>query len=139
MIRLAGPADLAACHDVRHEVFVLGQQVPLALDVDGLDPAALHLLVIDGDRAIGTARLRDVDGNVKIERVAVRASHRGRGLGRALMERLHAEAAGLGYHEAVLHAQVAVIPFYEGLGYTAHGEPFLDAGIWHREMTRPLP
>lgn len=139
MIRVAGPADLPACLEVRHEVFVIGQGVPLPLDDDGLDPAALHLVALDDGRAVGTARLRDVDGHAKIERVAVRESHRGQGLGRALMARLHAEAADLGYREAVLHAQVPVIPFYEALGYEAHGDPFLDAGIWHREMARPLP
>jgi ElaA protein len=139
VIRVAGPGDLPACLEVRHEVFVVGQGVPAELDDDGLDPAALHLVALHDGRAVGTARLRDVDGHAKIERVAVREAHRGLGLGRALMARLHDEAAALGYREAALHAQVQVIPFYEALGYAAHGEPFLDAGILHREMTRALP
>lgn len=137
-VRIAAPDELPLCHRVRHEVFVVGQQVPLHEDLDGLDPLCLHLLAfVDGD-AVGTARLRDVHGHAKIERVAVRDAWRGQGFGKRLMERLHAEALRLGYDEAALNAQIQVVSFYEALGYEAHGEPFVDAGIWHRAMRRGL-
>ncbi len=137
-VRRARPDELPACHAVRHEVFVVGQQVPLADDLDGLDAAALHLLALDGDTPVGTCRMRDHDGHAKVERVAVREAYRGRKLGVALMERLHEEAAALGYDLVTLHAQLQVVPFYEALGYEGHGEHFLDAGIWHIEMSRRL-
>lgn len=138
-VRVAAPSELPLCHAVRHAVFVLGQDVPPELEIDGLDPVALHLLALHDDTPVGTARLRDVHGHAKIERVAVLAAHRGEGLGLALMHTLHAEAVRLGYTSAELHAQVQVVPFYEALGYVAHGERFLDAGIWHLAMTRDLP
>ncbi len=37
-----------------------------------------------------------------------------------------------------LSSQTYAIPFYERLGYTAHGPEFDDAGLPHRWMRRAL-
>jgi predicted GNAT family N-acyltransferase len=47
-------------------------------------------------------------------------------------------AARQGNTVAALDAQVAVIAFYEHLGFVAEGPVFDDAGIVHRRMTRSL-
>lgn len=136
---LVGLENLPTCLGIRRIVFVQGQDVPEDLEVDGLDEGCVHALVrLDGD-PVGTARMREVDGVAKVERVAVLAERRGLGLGRALMDVLEAEAVRQGLPRAKLHAQTAVIPFYERLGYTAYGEVFMDAGIPHRAMVKPLP
>jgi predicted GNAT family N-acyltransferase len=138
-VRIASPEDLPALLALRHEVFVIGQDVPPDLEVDGLDPICTHFVAREGATIVGTARLRVTeDGHAKAERVAVSASHRGRGIGAAVMAALEAEAARLGHDEVVLNAQVGVIPFYEGLGYAAEGPVFDDAGIDHRKMRKAL-
>ena len=38
----------------------------------------------------------------------------------------------------MLGAQTHAIGFYEKLGFTAFGPEYLDAGIPHRDMDRPL-
>jgi predicted GNAT family N-acyltransferase len=43
-----------------------------------------------------------------------------------------------GIHLARLAGQLHAIPFYEGHGFQAYGEVFLDAGIEHRMMERRL-
>ena len=48
------------------------------------------------------------------------------------------EARKRGHWELVLHAQEEVVPFYEKLGYSAHGPSFLEANIPHRAMRKPL-
>lgn len=139
-VRRAEPSELPACLDVRHEVFVVGQRVPEALEVDGLDEACTHFLALaDDGRAIGAARLRITeDGRAKAERVAVRATHRGQGLGAKLMDALEAEARARGFAEVVLSAQAPVIPFYEGRGYVPEGPIYDEAGIPHRKMRLAL-
>ena len=132
-------ADRAACVALRTEVFCGEQGVSPAEEMDGRDDEARHLLLrVDGAPA-GTLRLRFVDGAAKIERVCVAQPHRGTGLGAALMEAALRLAAETGAAEARLGSQVSVLGFYEALGFTAHGPEFLDAGIPHRAMTRPLP
>jgi ElaA protein len=132
--------DLAACLALRHDVFCVEQGVSEAEERDGRDAEARHLLArIDGAPA-GTLRLRVVDDAAKLERVCVAAPLRHMGLGTALTRAALALAATLpGVRQARLGAQVQVIAFYERLGFTAHGPEYLDAGIPHRDMTRPLP
>lgn len=127
--------------DVRHRVFVEGQGVPEARELDGRDDEVTHFLARDGDTAVGTARLREYEsspGTAKVERVAVLEARRGEGWGVRLMDAVESHARDQGYERVLLHAQVPVVEFYERLGYGAHGEAFEDAGIPHREMTKPL-
>jgi len=134
-------ADRAAAMQIRFAVFVDEQKVPPELEPDEYDATALHLLAVDGEsgEAIGTARLVDKgEGSVKIGRVAVVRSERGRGVGDVLMRDALARAAARGFTVAILDAQVPVISFYERLGFAAEGPVFDDAGIPHRRMTRPL-
>jgi len=138
-VRIARPEEFEVCLALRLEVFVEEQRVPLDEEEDGLDPECLHFLAYADGQAVGTARLRFLDGAAKAERVAVRASLRGSGVGRALMRALEAEAGRQGARTLRLNAQVSALPFYEALGYEASGPVFEDAGIPHRAMSRILP
>jgi predicted GNAT family N-acyltransferase len=43
-----------------------------------------------------------------------------------------------GMREVVLNAQIQASAFYERHGFLAEGESFLDAGIAHLRMRKPL-
>ena len=137
-IARVGPSELATCLDIRREVFVREQGIAEEIEIDGLDTTCVHILARLEGAAVGTARLRNADGRAKAERVAVLASKRRLGVGRALMDALEAEARRLGHSELLLHAQEDVVPFYRCLGYVAHGSSFLEASIPHRAMTKGL-
>jgi predicted GNAT family N-acyltransferase len=47
---------------------------------------------------------------------------------------LHELAGSLGYSGIAISAQSHAVGFYEGLGYVAAGDEYLEAGIPHREM-----
>jgi predicted GNAT family N-acyltransferase len=135
-IRVAKPDELAQCRDIRREVFVDEQRVPLHEEMDAYDARATHFLALLDGEPVGTARLRTLpDGTPKAERVAVRKAWRRHGIGRALMRALEDAARG---PELVLNAQVPVIAFYERLGYRAEGPVFDEAGIPHRAMRKTL-
>jgi predicted GNAT family N-acyltransferase len=137
--RVETDSELEDALAVRREVFIDEQGVPEHRELDGKDDEAIHFLATDEGTAVGAARMRAYDeATAKAERVAVVESHRGTGLGRALMETLETEAADRGYEEVVLHAQVPVVAFYERLGYEVTSEEFEDAGIPHREMRKQL-
>lgn len=125
-------ADAERLIAVRRQVFVREQQVPEALEWDGLDTEARHLLAEDADgAAIGTARLLP---SGQIGRMAVLADHRRRGVGRALLQELLRIAEVEGHARLFLNAQVSALPFYASLGFEAEGEVFDEAGIPHRRM-----
>ena len=149
--RITTPEQMAAALDVRRRVFIEEQHVPEDEEIDEHDgdprdvSSALHVLATVDGVAIGTARLllgcHEDDGGPgypHIGRVAVLAEHRRHRVGEALMRALHDVAEEQGAAGITLGAQLHAIPFYEYLGYTARGGVFLDAGIEHRWMDRPL-
>lgn len=150
-VRLARHDEMSAVYALRHEVFVVGQDVPAELERDDLDADAEHAVAYDGDRLVGTGRL--VDGAIDehgrrdpatagtvgtIGRMAVAADDRGTGVGRALLDLLAARAAERGLPAVELHAQVHARAFYERAGFEPLGDVYLEAGIEHLGMRRPL-
>ncbi len=123
-------------HAVREAVFVREQQVPAELERDALDPACVHVLARDdAGRPIGTGRLTP---ERKIGRMAVLREWRGRGVGDAMLGELLHAARGRGWREVALNAQAPAIDFYLRHGFTAYGPRFMEAGIEHQAMRRPL-
>jgi predicted GNAT family N-acyltransferase len=128
--------DCAVLDALRHEVFVVGQGVPEALERDGRDPGCAHVLALSGaGEPIGTGRLLP-DG--RIGRMAVVASWRGRGVGAAMLVALMDEARRRGLAETHLHAQSHAKDFYVRHGYVVEGEEYLEAGIAHVGMRAKL-
>jgi predicted GNAT family N-acyltransferase len=128
--------------DLRVEVFVDEQRVPIAEEVDEHDrddPGAVHVLYFDGDEAIATGRLyASDDSTAKIGRLVVRKSRRGAGIGAGVLDRLIAEARARGFRRVALSAQTAACGFYERFGFERVGATYLEVGIEHQEMVRLL-
>jgi predicted GNAT family N-acyltransferase len=125
-----------AIRAIREAVFIVEQGVPEELEWDGLDPSSTHVLARNNrGEAIGTARMQP-EG--KIGRMAVLRNWRGRGVGRALLQKLLDLAVQQRLMRAMLAAQIHALGFYERAGFQAIGEPFMDAGIPHRIMVKEL-
>ncbi|MFT4013139.1 MAG: GNAT family N-acetyltransferase [Paracoccus sp. (in: a-proteobacteria)] len=139
-MKIARSQDLETCRRIRHEVFVIEQSVPEALERDGQDAQAIHLLAQDAQgRPLGTARLLVRDGTGKIGRVAVLAQARGLGIGAAMIRAALEEFRAIpGVSRAKLGAQTHAVGFYERLGFIAQGPEYLEAGIPHRDMVQEL-
>lgn len=120
---------------IRRVVFIDEQRVPQEEEWDGRDADCLHFLATLNDEPVGTARLLP-DGH--IGRVAVLSSARGTGIGYQLMEATIEAARAAGHTHAALSAQLHALAFYERLGFVAHGDVFMDAGIPHQEMVLAL-
>lgn len=136
-VRAAGWADEGErMGALRWAVFVDEQRVPPDEEYDGLDPDCVHVVAEAEDGAvIGTGRLLP-DG--RIGRMAVAAAWRQRGVGRALLDALVAQARARGMERVTLNAQMSALGFYERSGFRAEGPEFEEAGIMHRWMHRNL-
>jgi predicted GNAT family N-acyltransferase len=116
-------------------VFIEEQGVPEAEEWDAFDVTAHHVVAVDNEQVVGTGRLVELeDGVGRIGRMAVKSERRRKGVGRAILAQLEAEATARGLARIVLHAQVQALAFYESAGYVAEGPVFEEAGILHREM-----
>jgi predicted GNAT family N-acyltransferase len=130
--------EVRAALALRHEVFVVEQRVPIEEEVDRHDDTALHLVAVDGGRVVATCRLVEDGPTAKLGRMAVAVAARRRGLASALLAEAEARARALGATRIVLAAQTGALALYERAGYAGYGERFLDAGIEHLMMDKPL-
>lgn len=137
--RIASHADMEAALAVRHQVFCVEQGIAKDDEFDGRDSDCRHYLARWAGAPVGAARVWPVDGEeTKIQRVAVLATWRRRGIGRALMERAIADLARAGVPRIALTAQCHAESFYAGLGFVTEGGVFDEVGIPHvRMVLRP--
>ena len=127
---------------IRVDVFVVEQQCAYP-EIDGLDPRCLHAVATDmRGRVIGTARIAPagvIYSEWSIGRVAVSEGHRGKGLGRNIMEATIDYCMTLPAGSIKIAAQTYLEKFYTGLGFNVIGEPYLWDGIAHVDMRLILP
>lgn len=124
--------DREALSLVRKRVFVEEQGVPQALEWDGADDGAEHLLAFDSEqRPVGAARILP---SGQIGRMAVLAPWRGRGVGTALLRAALRIASGPDRPQPFVHAQTSALAFYHRYGFRPQGLEFYEAGISHRRM-----
>ena len=127
--------DLQMAYAIREEVFVAEQQVSREEEFDEFEVESYHFLATVANEAVGTARWRTTNKGVKLERFAVKESHRGKGVGKVLVVSVlehigQVNACGKLY----LHAQLDAISFYAHFGFEVVGQRFMECEIEHQTM-----
>ncbi len=136
---VTGGVELQEAFEVRREVFVREQGISEDLVLDGHDGEALHMVVKDGERIIGSARVQILaDNQAKLERMAVLERYRRKGIGREMLQFLDAVWKDKQVQQVLIHAQLEVVPFYRLCGFDEFGSPFREAGIKHIKMHKQL-
>lgn len=131
--------EIATIRYIRTRVFQEEQGVSAELEFDGLDESAVHFLAYLNGKAIGTARIREINHNsVKIERLAVLSEARNQGVARQLMITALKVISQRQKSLVIVHAQEYVAQFYQQLGFEIIGERFTEAGIAHVKMIKRL-
>ncbi len=133
--------DLQTAFAIRRKVFIEEQQIPEDEEYDEFDTlgaACEHILVYFNGQPIGTGRLRVVDGYGKLERICILQAFRKYGLGKVIIQKLEEMTREKGLMKSKLNAQVYAEGFYEKYGYKRTGEEFMDGGIPHILMKKPL-
>lgn len=127
--------DIEACVALRRAVFIVEQGISEEDEIDNLDGVGIHILARDNGEPVGTARLLISGTTGKIGRICVLKSHRGTGLGAAIVNHSVDVLKARGDLDRIaLGAQEYAIGFYEKLGFQVCGPIYDDAGIPHREM-----
>lgn len=136
--------DLKKGLDLRKEVFVIEQNVPLELEIDEKDEldTTIHIRIFEDGNLIAVGRILDFGSEkLHIGRIAVKIDKRNSGVGRFLMDSIEEVILNFGLKNIIceLDSQVQVVGFYEKLGYCVLDEKiFLDAGIEHKTMFKVI-
>ena len=110
--------ELRQAQRIRRIVLEVEQGVPHEVNVDGLDPSALHVLVLDRGEPVGTARVtKHSETEGMLARIALLPSHRGKGLGKRMLRHLEALAKRAGLETILVEPHAHLEPFFRSLGY----------------------
>jgi predicted GNAT family N-acyltransferase len=136
---VTGDVELQEAFEVRRQVFVREQGISEDLVFDEHDREALHMVVKDGERVIGSARVQFLaDNQAKLERMAIVKLYRRKGIGKEMLLFLDAVWRDKQVRQVIIHAQFEVAPFYKSCGFDEFGLPFREAGIKHIKMRKRL-
>lgn len=128
--------------ELRKEVFVNEQKVPIELEIDEYDTLSMknisHIAVLENNDVIGSMRLIKKDRILKVGRLAIKQSHRHKKIGTSLLEYAKKQAINNGCDEIILGAQIQAKRFYERNGFEEFGNIYDDAGIDHVMMKQAL-
>lgn len=116
---------------IRTPVFIEEQHVEPDFEWDELDEAAVHLLALIDNQAIGCLRIIDYK---KIGRMAVLKPWRGLGIGSALLTQAIEICRQHSSQSIFLSAQTHAIVFYIKAGFKAISQEYTDVNIAHVDM-----
>ncbi len=129
--------QLKSAYSIRHQVFVIEQEVDPNAEYDEFEAISKHFLACLDEVPVGTARWRITPKGVKLERFAVLEEARGKGVGQALVAAVltdieeNNDAIG---KEKYLHAQLSAVPLYLKFGFEKVGDMFEECNILHFKM-----
>lgn len=139
--RITIDTDLKMAFNIRKEVFVQEQGVPLEDEFDKFDTIndlCQHILVYYQEQPVGTGRVRLVDNFGKLERICILEPYRKFGLGKVVIKALEEIAKEEGATQLKLHGQTQAAGFYQKLGYHTSSSVFMEDGIPHILMIKEL-
>ena len=121
---------------IRKILFIKELNIPEHMEIDDNEDLATYVLANIGSEYVGTARWRDTDSGIKLERFAVLSEYRSYGVGTAMTKFILNE---LDHSKLIyLNAQESAISFYEKLGFDSVGPKFNEVGIAHQKMIFPI-
>jgi predicted GNAT family N-acyltransferase len=136
---VTGDVELQQAFEVRRQVFVREQSISEDLVFDRQDGEALHVVVKDGERVIGSARVQFLtDNQAKLERMAILKRYRRKGIGKEMLLFLDTVWKDKQMQQVIIHAQLEVVSFYKLCGFDELGLPFQEAGIKHIKMRKQV-
>ena len=120
---------------IRRIVFIQELNIPEHMEIDDNEDLAIYVLAKIEGKNVGTARWRETNSGIKLERFAVLNQFRSYGVGTAMTKFIlkQLDQSKLIY----LNAQESAISFYEKLGFDSTGSMFDEVGIAHQKMIFP--
>ena len=117
---------------LRTEIFVVEQNCSYQ-EIDGKDEQAIHYWIEEDGEIVSALRVLTEASPVAIGRVVTKATHRGKGYSRLLMD---AAIKDFGHETLYLQAQTYVEPFYASFGFKRTSDVYQEDSIPHVDMLR---
>jgi len=130
--RYEDKAMMKLSNEIRKIVFIEEQQVDPEIEYEYEEEGNYYLLFV-GEKPIATARWREKEKGIKLERFALLKEYRNKGLGTILLNEVLKDVVPLN-KPIYLHSQVGAINYYKRAGFKEEGAHFWEAEIEHVKM-----
>jgi predicted GNAT family N-acyltransferase len=118
--------------EIRQQVFIDELNVDPTLEIENEESCKFYLIFVN-EKVAGTARWRENDKGIKLERFALLPEFRNQGTGSVLLKRILDDI--LPFNKKIyLHAQLNAVRYYERQGFVKSGDIFTEAFIQHYLM-----
>ncbi len=117
---------------IRKQVFVVEQMVDESEEYEFEEISHHFIAEVDG-KYVGTARWRQTEKGVKLERFAILKEFRSKGVGSALVAAV-INNIPQEFTYLYLHAQLTAMGLYAKFGFEKEGPMFEEANIQHYKM-----
>ncbi len=124
-------SEFQDCLNLRQVVFTDEQGFDAAIDRDEIDDTAEHLMALDKDKLIGTARTFPMDDYYKIGRFCILKEYRGQNIGKKMIEEILQILKEKNVSTVKLSSQYRARKFYASCGFSEQGEIYMEDGLEH--------
>jgi len=116
----------------------LGKQLSEA-DLEG-EQDQLHFGMFDEGMLVACVVIKPIKDGVtgKLRQMAVDSSVQGKGIGKFIIRETETHLSEKGFLNMEMAARETAVGFYQNLGYSRVGDPFLEQGIEHIKMVKKL-
>jgi len=113
---------------------------PEGSEQDEHENSSYHVMVKDGDKVIGVARLQNIaPGVAQVRYMGIDDDYQGKGIGRLMMQHIETYARDSNIDEIFLHARENALGFYIALGYKQLKKSYLlFNSIQHYKMNKKI-
>jgi len=118
--------------EIRQQVFIDELNVDPTLEIENEEFCQFYLIFVDSKPA-GTARWRETEKGIKLERFALLPGFRNLGTGTILLKRILDDVITLN-KKIYLHSQLNAVRYYERQGFVKSGDIFTEDFIQHYLM-----
>ena len=126
--------DFEKIREIRISVFQDGIGLSENDIFDADDTFLEQFVILDGQKIIGTFRLRSVDNSYKIERMGILHEYRSKGFGKASLIVIKSLAKKSNKKQIILDSIYDVKDFYAKSGFITIGNMYCKVGIPHIKM-----
>ncbi len=134
-VMLSSKEAVQEIYDIRDEVFTKEQGMDAKVQKDAYDNFAYYVYVTVDGKPAGTGRIIYKDEEYLIGRIAVPKAFRGQQIGDLIVRMLVDYGFKLGADTVHVHSLLYAVGFYEKIGFKLNGDPFIETGLEHVDMT----
>ena len=130
--------DFLHIRHIRKSVFNTELGISESELFDKNDETCDHFLIFNGEKIVGSVRIRSIENTIKLERMAILKEFRTKNYGKNCLLQIKEYYSTKNSSRIILDSIYSVRGFYKKCGFVEEGEIFQRVGIDHIRMSLTL-